>query len=176
MLGLLEPAPMHGYTLRRRYDDWFGGGRAIASAQVYSSLRRLARSDWVELAGVEAGGGPERRVYRVTGPGVAELERWLAEPLVPDVRALRQELFAKVVVAALTRRRPREVLDRQRHQHLARMRQLRELRQSPEVLTQLDADFEMFHLEADLRWIDAAEARVTRLAARLEGAGDDQIS
>jgi hypothetical protein len=40
------------------------------------------------------------------------------------------------------------VLDRQRQAHLARMGEMRAVRQSGDVLAQLDADFEMYHLGA----------------------------
>jgi DNA-binding PadR family transcriptional regulator len=170
LLGLLEPQAQHGYTLRRRYDDWFGTGRPLKSAQVYATLQRLARDGLVDLAGVSPGEGPDRRVYAITEAGVCELERWLTEPEVPDVAGTRRALFAKVVIALSSDRPAREVLNRQRQAHLARMREMRAHRQSGDLLTQLDADFEMYHLDADLKWIDGAEARLDRLAALVAAA------
>jgi DNA-binding PadR family transcriptional regulator len=167
LLGLLERQPQYGYTLRRRYDRWFAGGHPVASAQVYSSLRRLADAGFTEQVGVEPGGGPDRRMYGITGAGVDELERWLGEPELPDLRASRQILFAKIVVALLTSRQPQRILERQRQTHMARMRQLRDVRATGEPIEQLDADFEMFHLDADLRWIDAAGPRIERIRATL---------
>lgn len=164
LLGLLEPQPQHGYTLRQRYDSWFGGGRPLKSAQVYATLQRLARDGYVDLAGVEAGEGPERRIYAITEAGVHELQRWLDEPEVPDVNAGRRVLFAKVVVALASGRPAEPVLDRQRQAHLARMRELRARRQRGDALAQLDADFEMYHLDADLKWIDGAQGRLDHLA------------
>ncbi|TDC83070.1 PadR family transcriptional regulator [Micromonospora sp. KC606] len=165
LLGLLEPQAQHGYTLRRRYDDWFGAGRPLKSAQVYATLQRLARDGLVDFAGVSPGEGPDRRVYAITEAGVYELERWLTEPEVPDVSGTRRALFAKVVIALNSGRPAREVLDQQRQAHLARMREMRANRQSGDLLTQLAADFELYHLDADLKWIDGAEARLDRLAA-----------
>lgn len=165
LLGLLEPHPQHGYTLRQRYDSWFGAARPLKSAQVYATLARLTRDGFADLTGVEAGEGPERRVYAITEAGVGELERWLDEPEVPDVTASRRSLFAKVVIALASGRPAEPVLDRQRQAHLQRMRGLRAQRQGGDVVGQLDADFELFHLDADLKWIDAAQSRLDRLAA-----------
>jgi DNA-binding PadR family transcriptional regulator len=164
LLGLLEPSAQHGYTLRRRYDDWFGAARPLKSAQVYATLQRLARDGLVDLVAVAAGEGPDRRLYAITEAGVQELERWLAEPDVPEVTATRRVLFAKVVIALAGGREAAPLLDRQRQAHLARMRELRTMRQDGDLLAQLGADFEMFHLDADLKWIDAAQARLDRLA------------
>lgn len=165
LLGLLEPEAQHGYTLRRRYDEWFGVGRPLKSAQVYATLQRLARDGLVDLAGVAAGEGPDRRVYAISEAGVHEVERWLTEPEVPEVAGTRRVLFAKVVLALASGRPAAELLDRQRQAHLARMREMRALRQSGDLIAQLDADFEMYHLDADLKWIDGAQARLDRLAA-----------
>jgi hypothetical protein len=41
---------------------------------------------------------------------------------------------------------------------------MRARRQAGDLLAQLDADFEMYHLDADLRWIDGAVGRLDRLA------------
>jgi hypothetical protein len=61
--------------------------------------------------------------------------------------------------------RPAErYLDAQRVAHLQRMRELIELRRKGSVVDALLADHAMFHLEADLRWIDVTEARLTSLA------------
>jgi DNA-binding PadR family transcriptional regulator len=171
LLGLLEPSAQHGYHLRRRYDDWFGGARPLKSAQVYATLQRLARDGLVDLAGVAAGEGPERRVYAITEAGVFELERWLDEPEVPEVAATRRVLFAKVVIALSSGRSAAALLDRQRQAHLARMRDMRAQRQSGDLIAQLDADFEMYHLDADLKWIDGAQSRLDRLAELVRETG-----
>jgi DNA-binding PadR family transcriptional regulator len=170
LLGLLEPSSQHGYVLRRRYDEWFGTSRPLKSAQVYATLNRLDRDGLINLAGVAAGVGPDRRVYAISEAGVVELDRWLDEPDVPEVTGSRKALFAKVLIALSSGRPAEPMLDRQRQAHLARMRELRAQRQAGDLLGQLDADFEMYHLDADLKWIDGAVARLNRLAALVHGA------
>jgi DNA-binding PadR family transcriptional regulator len=170
LLGLLEPKAQHGYTLRQRYDFWFGTQRPLKSAQVYSTLHRLTRDGFVDLAGVAAGEGPDRRLYAITEAGVYELDRWLQEPEVPEVSATRRVLFAKVVLALQSGRPARSLLDAQRQAHHDRLRDMRKARQAGDLMTQLDADFEMYHLDADLKWIDGAEARLDRLAAHIREA------
>ena len=51
-----------------------------------------------------------------------------------------------------------DYLDTQRAAHLARMRELTELRRSGSLVDALLADHGLFHLEADLRWIDLTAA------------------
>jgi hypothetical protein len=55
-------------------------------------------------------------------------------------------------------------LDVQRHAHLQRMHELTELKQDGNVISTLLADYGLYHLEADLRWIDHTAARLDTLA------------
>ena len=70
----------------------------------------------------------------------------------------------KVVLSLMLSRPAEEYLDVQRAAHLARMRELTELKQRGNLVDALLADHGLFHLEADLRWIDLTEARLAALA------------
>jgi DNA-binding PadR family transcriptional regulator len=159
LLGLLEGAPRHGYELKHRYDREFHAGRPIPFGQVYATLGRLARDGLVDVSGVESGSGPDRKLYVITPAGVADLESWLDEPQ-PPAPQTRSELFARVTLALITGRDAGHILDAQRSVHLVRMRELTELRRSEDVLGVLACDHELFHLDADLRWIETAGERL----------------
>lgn len=166
LLGLLEREPRHGYDLKRDYDTYFGRGKPLPFGQVYSTLGRLARDGKVIAAEAEAGAGPERKRYIITEDGVSELETWLAEPLQPEPH-LQTVLFVKVVLALMSGRSAEHYLDTQRAAHMQRMRELTELRRNGELIDALLADHGLFHLEADLRWIDLTSARLSALAAEV---------
>lgn len=166
LLGLLEREPSHGYDLKRRYDSFFGRDRPLPFGQVYATLSRLARDGKV-VAGAEPGAGPERKRYAITELGVADVEAWLGDPVEPEPH-LQTVLFAKVTMALLLGKPAERYLDRQRAAHLRRMRELTERRRSAGVADALLADHALFHLEADLRWIDVTAARLHTLAAELQ--------
>ena len=163
LLGLLERGPSHGYDLKRDYDAYFGLGRPLRYSQVYATLSRLARDGKAVAGPVEQGAGPERRRYVITEVGVADVERWLAEPAPPEPD-LQSELFAKVVLALMLGRPADSYLDVQRAAHLQRMRELTELKRDSDPLDVLLADHALYRLEADLRWIDHTAARLDMLA------------
>jgi DNA-binding PadR family transcriptional regulator len=163
LLGLLEREPSHGYDLKREYDALFGRGKPLPFGQVYSTLSRLARDGKVTGGEAEAGSGPDRKRYVITDFGTNELNDWLAEPIEPEPH-LQTELFAKVVVALMLGRPADAYLDTQRAAHLQRMRELTELKRSGSLMDALLADHGLFHLEADLRWIDVTSARLSALA------------
>ena len=157
MLGLLEREPSHGYDLKRDYDNWFGRGRPLSYGQVYATLSRLARDGKAIAGPTEHGEGPDRRRYAITQAGIADVERWLSEPTPPEPH-LQTVLFAKVVLALMLGRPAGRYLDAQRAAHLQRMRELTDL------MDTLLADYGLYHLEADLRWIDHTAARLDMLA------------
>jgi DNA-binding PadR family transcriptional regulator len=163
LLGLLEREPSHGYDLKRDYDTYFGRGKPLPYGQVYATLGRLARDGMAIVGPAERGEGPDRKRYVITEAGVAEVEKWLSEPTAPEPH-LQTVLFAKVVLALMLDRPADRYLDAQRAAHLNRMRELTELKQQGNLIDTLLADHGLYHLEADLRWIDHTAARLDALA------------
>ena len=162
LLGLLEQQPRHGYDLKRLVDRYFAPDHPVAFAQVYSTLGRLEQRGRVRLEAIERAEGPDRRRYAITDEGVHELERWLEQPLDPEPH-LQASLFTKVVLAILSGRPVEPLVDAERHAHLERMRELTVMRRSATLPLALLADYALFHLEADLRWLDLTAARVDDL-------------
>jgi len=162
-LGLLESSPRHGYDLKRAYDERFGRSRPLHFGQVYATLSRLLKNGLVEVDSVEPGGGPERKRYAITHAGVTDVSRWLTEPERPEPY-LQNTLYTKVVLALLTGRPAADLLDSQRAEHLRLMRELTRRKGGGDLAEQLICDHALFHLEADLRWLELTAARLDDLA------------
>jgi DNA-binding PadR family transcriptional regulator len=162
LLGLLEREPSYGYELKRDYDAYFGRGRPLPFGQVYATLGRLARDGKVAAADSQPGAGPDRKRYAITELGVRDVEAWLAEPVEAEPH-LQTVLFAKVVLSLMLGRPAERYLDSQRAAHLQRMRELTEVKRTGSLVDALLADHGLFHLEADLRWIDVTTARLHTL-------------
>ncbi|HET8670741.1 MAG TPA: PadR family transcriptional regulator [Candidatus Saccharimonadales bacterium] len=166
MLGILGQKAGYGYELKQRYDSYFGREKPLAFGQVYATLSRLLRDNKIAEEATERAGGPERKKYAITTQGRKDLEVWLAQP--EPVHADSQSvLLTKVMTGILLNRSPLTFLDTQRSQHIARMRELTHARQSSDLALKLQADLALFHLEADLRWIDATEARLGALTKEI---------
>ena len=166
LLGLLEREPHHGYDLKRLFDSYFAPDRPLAYAQVYSTLGRLEQKGQVRLEAVERAEGPDRRRFAITEDGRTELGRWLLEPLLPEPH-LQAALYAKVVLAILSGRPVEPLVDTERHAHLERMRELTAIRRDGSLQIALLADYCLFHLEADLRWLDVTAARIGDLRRQI---------
>ncbi|HWM06738.1 MAG TPA: PadR family transcriptional regulator [Actinophytocola sp.] len=166
LLGLLEHGPRHGYDLKRAYDEHFGHDRPLHYGQVYATLSRLLKNGLIEEDGVEQAGGPDRKRYAVTAEGVTDVERWLGTPEKPALY-MQSALYTKVVIALLSRRAAADVLDIQRAAHLSAMRELTTRKNGGDLADQLICDHALFHLEADLRWLELTAARLTDLGKQV---------
>lgn len=163
LLGLLEQeSPRHGYELKREYDALFSGTWPVKFAQVYATLGRLQRDGRVTLEGEEPGHGPDRKLYAITDAGVSALDDWLKGPASAEPH-LQSVLMMKVLLALLSGRPAARFLETQRAEHMRQMRQLTRLKTEGTLADELLADYALFHLEADLRWIELAQARLGRL-------------
>ncbi|MFZ4842965.1 PadR family transcriptional regulator [Mycetocola saprophilus] len=170
LLGLLEAAPSHGYDLKGEYDRFFGGSKPMAFGQVYSTLARLIRDGLIlELAAEGHSGGPERKSYAVTDAGRIRVREWMFTPDIPEP-ALQSNLFAKTVIALLLDEDAGTLLDVQRACHQARMRELTAAKRGADLASVLTIDHALFHIEADLRWIELTGARLAELRAGVRGA------
>ncbi|WP_228980374.1 PadR family transcriptional regulator [Streptomyces sp. DH12] len=169
LLGLLEAGPRHGYDLKRAFDEKFGHDRPLHYGQVYSTMSRLLKNGLVEVDAVEPGEGPERKRYAITEAGVTDVERWLTSAEKPEPY-LQSTLYTKVVLALLTGRSATELLDTQRAEHLRLMRELTRRKKGGDLADQLICDHALFHLEADLRWLELTAARLDQLAETIRGA------
>jgi DNA-binding PadR family transcriptional regulator len=166
LLGFLEQGPAHGYDLKRSYDDQFGSVKPLQYGQVYATLSRLLRGGMIEMEGVEPGDGPERKRYAITRAGVTDVVRWLQTPEPPEPY-LQNTLYTKVVLALLSGRSAAELLDVQRAAHLHLMRKLTQRKVGGDLADQLVCDHALFHLEADLRWLELTAARLDELGKQV---------
>ena len=164
LLALLAETPTHGYQLKTAFERRTGGSWALNIGQVYTTLQRLERDGLVEAAS----SGGDRRDYRITDAGRVQLEVWFATPVVPEGPS-RDELTIKVLLAvAASDIDVTEVLQRQRTASVEQLQAYtrRKAQADPEkdlaFLILLDAL--IFRTEAEVRWLDASEARIRHLS------------
>jgi DNA-binding PadR family transcriptional regulator len=162
LLGLLNDRLSHGYRLKARYDALVDPDASVQPAQIYNTLTRLERDGLIEQTETEQDAGPARRIYGLTDSGRAELHRWLGEPVEPAAH-LQALLYTKVVLTILAGQPIEPLLDAQREAHLVRMRELTGLRHSRSTATAALAEYSLFHLEADLKWLEVMAGQIDEL-------------
>lgn len=118
-LGLLYPAPNHGFAIAARLKPSGDIGRvwSLSRALTYRALDQLIARGLVQPIGEEPGiAGGNRTVLAATREGRAQLRRWLTTP-VEHLRDLRSELLLKLVIADACRIDVAAMLERQ-HEHI----------------------------------------------------------
>ena len=163
LLGFLAEESNYGYELKKKYDGYFGKDKPILTGQIYSTLARLKRDNKVkEIADTSESGGPDRVRYEITDEGKQDLQVWLESPEAPSPQ-LQATMYIKAVLAILKDGDASPYLDNQRQAHIQRMRELTAQRRDSSLSDMLLIDHALYHLEADLRWIELTISRLTRL-------------
>jgi DNA-binding PadR family transcriptional regulator len=164
LLALLSQEPKYGLQLRQEFESKTGEVWPLNVGQVYTTLQRLERDGCVEADAAED--GPQRR-YRITLAGAAELDHWLASPpeLTPPPR---DELLIKLLVATQVPGVDLAAVVQSHRRHIVEaMQQYTRVKASADpddVALGLVVDAELFRLEAAVRWLDAADVRLRRMA------------
>jgi len=118
-LGILYPAPTHGFAIAARLKPGGDIGRvwSLSRALTYRSLDQLTSRGYIHAVGEEPGiAGGNRTILAATRSGRAQLRKWLNTP-VAHLRDLRSELLLKLIIAELCDIDVADMLDEQ-YEHI----------------------------------------------------------
>jgi DNA-binding PadR family transcriptional regulator len=163
LLALLERGPMYGYQLRSEFEASTGSTWPLNVGQVYTTLARLERDGLVEAAGEADPDG--RLTYRITDRGREETAQWFSTPVAGESRP-RDELAIKLAMAVTT---PgvdaHRVIQTQRTATLRSLQDLTRLKARADEVADaawlLVLESMIFKAEAEIRWLDHCEVRIT---------------
>jgi len=174
MLALLAEQPMHGYQLRQQFELRTGGTWPLNIGQVYTTVQRLVRDGLVEPVPESADDAADVDRFRLTAAGRAEIADWWRTPVDRGAPA-RDELVIKLALAVTA---PdidaRDVIQAQRTETMRALRDYTRLKgtlpgtadgggaSSRDLAWSLVLDNLIFAAEAEVRWLDHVEARVSR--------------
>ena len=167
LLALLDEAPSHGYNLKTAFERRTGGSWALNIGQVYTTIQRLERDGLV--ASIESTDrDDDRREYRITPTGRTQLASWFESPVVAEAPA-RDELTIKVLLAvAAGDIDVTALLQRQRRASIEQLQAYtrRKAKADParDVAFLILLDALIFRTEAEVRWLDACDARIRSLS------------
>ncbi|WP_375236644.1 PadR family transcriptional regulator [Microbacterium schleiferi] len=173
LLAILAQGPCYGYQLRSEFERRTGSSSALNVGQIYSTLERLERDGLVSRGAADEAG---HIYWRITDAGRGEARAWLASP-VERTPGTRDELAIKLALAAtLPGVDVFELISTQRQTSAARLETLRRAVvegsgfEGPEDLAwKIITDATIFAAEAEVRWLDHVEERLTRHPAREMG-------
>ncbi len=163
LLALLAERPRNGHQLKLEFEFVTGAVWPLNVGQVYTTLERLERDGLVARSAFEGDAAQKR--YELTAAGREELAAWWSFVPVDDPPP-RDELMLKVLfavgqgpehaLAVITSHRTALLSLLQQ-----RRREQREAVPDPDLATAMVRDALVVRAEADLRWLDLCEARLT---------------
>jgi DNA-binding PadR family transcriptional regulator len=164
ILAMLADGPRHGYQLRVDFEERTGSTWPLNIGQVYTTLSRLERDG---LVSVLDGSDDTQKRYAITPQGKAELAAWFATPVHREDRP-RDELAIKLAMAAeLPTTDLHSVVQAQRTDTMRALQDYTRLRRahdegSDDISWPIVLDSLIFATEAEIRWLDACEERLSR--------------
>jgi PadR family transcriptional regulator AphA len=170
ILGFLNVMPLTGYDLKTRaFDKTVAHFWPAVLPQIYRELDKMAAKGWVESELELQESKPNRKVYRITRAGQAELARWLRSYQPPP--AHREAFLIQLFFAAqLSNEEILTLLRQQRQAHQDKLEVYRAIHiprgsgtpheERGRTLTWLTLDLGLRHEQMYLDWLDDAIATV----------------
>ena len=166
LLGLLGDGPKYGYQLKGDFEAATGEAWPLNVGQVYTTLQRLERDGLVVAADTDADG---KVSYELTESGREEFVGWMTTPETRTVPT-RDEVAMKVLIATVsTDVDPLLVIGEQRRATMANLQDYTRLRAKADGTTRaevawlLQLDRLVLLRQAELRWLDDVEQRLSDL-------------
>lgn len=158
----VEPVPAAALSADPATDNAANSTAALDAAATASTL-----AAHIKAKATAKPQGPSQIQYQITPDGLATLHTWLTTP--EEIgEHLRSTFYCKVMLALLVDGDPHQYIDSQRHAHLTAMRQLmRRQLATPDVAEQLLLDGAIYHIDADLKWMDKAEGKIDNIRREL---------
>ncbi|MFK0159985.1 PadR family transcriptional regulator [Streptomyces sp. NPDC090493] len=166
LLALLARGPAHGYELKQDLEQLLGSAYPQPNVgQIYVTLGRLEKQGLIEGEDIEQSSRPNKKVYRLTASGQAELLAWFDRP--EDEPRVRDDFFMKLALAPQTGIADQiALINRQRRQYLNSMRSLSKLAAAEDRdnrIAHLLIVGAMLHLQADLDWLERCQEELEEL-------------
>lgn len=166
LLAILDQGPCYGYQLRAEFDRRTGSTWPLNVGQIYSTLDRLERDGLVEKGDTDEHG---HVYYTITDAGSAEVASWLGSS-VQRGEGTRDALAIKLALAAtLPGVDMAAMIETERKASLAQLERLKRATQASahpgsaeEIARSLVVDSMIFQAEAEVRWLDHAEERLSQ--------------
>jgi len=171
LLAILNEGEAHGYQLKTEFEGRTGNTWPLNIGQVYTTLARCERDGLITSTEPDDEG---KITYRLSPLGRAEVRDWFASP-VERTTSPRDELAIKLSLALTA---PNvdvaEIVRLQRTETMRNLQELTRLKMDLDPVEDLSwsllLDRHIFDAEAEARWLDHCEAKLSRTQGRKKSA------
>jgi PadR family transcriptional regulator, regulatory protein AphA len=134
ILGLLEQEKMTGYDIAAAFKGALGQFWSAKHSQIYPELKKLVVEELIEFETVIQGEKLEKKLYRLTAKGTAELMDWIQRVEAVNVSNKDEFMLKTYFIAAMDKQEAQQLFSNQLN---SRQRKIGELEQ---ILAELEAE------------------------------------
>jgi PadR family transcriptional regulator, regulatory protein AphA len=165
VLGLLSDKPRYGYELKKQFEDALANAWSLSYGQLYPTLHALSASGLVTRKTERGRKAAEKTIYSITEKGRKSLDEWLLKPVSSAYRVKDEFTLRFLFLSKL----PRDTVVDYLGAHLKRIIQQKEgfqrtldsLKQGSDYYLTAIMRKGVFHLEADIRWLQETIAGIS---------------
>ena len=183
ILAFLEFQPMSGYDLKKFIDQSVNHFWSATQSHIYKELENLEKKGMTQVELIPQEGKPNRKEYRITDAGRAELRNWLVTPIPLD--PVRQAWLIQIFfshfstneeIAALIETRMNEIREKLKTYRGDAQAAIEENARRIGVerareLWQITLDYGIDYYESELAWLEKTQDRVRKLPPLTPPAG-----
>ncbi|MUT64876.1 PadR family transcriptional regulator [Paenibacillus sp. NEAU-GSW1] len=160
ILGFLYQKPRHGYEIKTEFEQMVHKQWPLNTGQIYTTIDRLVRDKFVEPL---EGEDQDRKQYMILEEGKKELLDWLLQPV--ERSLFKDEFYFKLLCAQkINYQDISAMINGQKAKTMQSILQMTRvkttLNETKEAAMLLLLEGSLLHLEADLRWLELAEAAI----------------
>lgn len=163
ILGLLNKKPMHGYELKKEFEQSVSSIWSINYGRLYTLLKKMEGEDVIKKETVSQDNKPNKIVYEITDKGIKELHEWLATPIIK--RQAKDEFYLKMMF--LSQKNKEDTIKFVDDQIKAIEEQYTELKSikedhgdKMEKFMKLLLEAAIMHFEVDIKWLNMYKERM----------------
>lgn len=112
ILGLLNQRPMHGYEIKKEFEQSVSYIWSINVGQLYTLLKKMEGEKIIAKKEVTQENMRDKIVYEITDSGKHELQEWLSSPVL--MRQTKDEFYLKMMfLTQIDKEKARKYIDEQ---------------------------------------------------------------
>lgn len=163
ILGILNQSPMHGYEIKKEFEQSVSYIWSINIGQLYTLLKKMEGDKVIAKREVHQDNKRDKTVYEITDAGRYELQEWLSTPVLN--RQTKDEFYLKMMfLTQVDKEKARRYVDEQ----IKAMEKQSETYKAVEIdhgermdkFMSLLLEASIMHFEVDIKWLKLYKDRV----------------
>ena len=163
ILGLLSQRPMHGYELKKEFEQSVSFIWSINIGQLYTLLKKMEEENAIVKETVPQENRPDRLVYEITDKGRKEFQEWLSSPVIR--KNTKDEFYLKMMfLEKVMKEDAKKFIDEQLETTEKQLNEFIKIKSSSgdrmDKFMGLLLEASIMHFQVDIEWLKLCKERM----------------